>query len=125
TLISNSHPESGGAISQSRGELTLNNCVVRQNSAKYGGGIHNVDGRLILNNCVFTENTAVERGGGIFGDFTNGFWVGSIAIANSTFSANRTTFAGGTGGAMEIVAGFDADVTLTVDSSTFSNNTSP
>jgi hypothetical protein len=50
------YPPSGGGI-YNYGNLTLENCIIRKNSATDGGGILN-NGNLTLKNCTLINNTA-------------------------------------------------------------------
>ena len=89
---------SGGALYNNHGILTLSNSVLKNNSATNGGAICN-DGSLsknatlTLSNCALIANTATSGGGGLF---NNGSGGGSapLAISNSTFTGNRATNGG-------------------------------
>jgi hypothetical protein len=70
--------------------LTLQNCTVSNNKAKYyGGGLYNV-GTATLVNCTFFNDTADAGyyGGGLYND-------GTATLQYCTFSKNTATFGGG------------------------------
>jgi parallel beta-helix repeat protein len=105
----------GGAVAD-LGNLTMNDCTVTHNSARFGGGVvagfknGNFVSSLTLNNCTISDNTATENGGGIEA-------VTSVTINNSTVTGNSaaTTFGGG------IVLDFSTS-TVVVSGSTVSGN---
>lgn len=91
-----STPESGGGI-RNEGTLTLENSVVRDNSASAGGGIFN-DGTLTLANCAISDNEArggadsymeCSTGGGVKN------MVGVLTLINSTVNGNTAGKKGG------------------------------
>ena len=88
--ITNGHAtDSGGGLYNDHAALTLNNCVVSDNSAtgNLGGGIHN-DGKdvghatLQINNCLITNNS-----GGIYNDALQA-GTATLVITYSTLSNN-------------------------------------
>ena len=90
--ITNGHAtDSGGGIYNDHAVLTLNNCVVADNSAdlNIGGGIHN-DGTNIgqatlqINNSLITNNS-----GGIYNDALQA-GTATLVITYSTLSNNNT-----------------------------------
>ena len=106
----------GGAIRSTQSQLTLNRCVISNNSADHGAGIYN-DGydagvsNVTINDCIFSDNTAGISGGAIHSSASIGSAV--VVIANSTFSNNVST----RGGAILNNGG-----ELNVKNSTFSGN---
>lgn len=95
------------------GVLTLTSCTITGNSAMSGGaGIANVNGTLSITGCTVSNNILTSNIGG--GLAIEG---GHTTIGKSTFSGN--TAGDGSGGAI----GMLADATLTIDQSTFVNNT--
>jgi hypothetical protein len=111
-----STPESGGGI-RNEGTLTLEDSVVRDNSASAGGGIFN-DGTLTLVNCAISDNEArggadsyleCSTGGGIKN------MVGVLTLINSTVNGNT---AGKKGGGFHIAC----HGTLVLINSTVSGN---
>jgi hypothetical protein len=96
--------------------LTLNNCLVSENSILTiivpgkGGGIFN-DGILAINNSTISNNYSLEKGGGISND-------GVATIKNSTITGNQVGQEGdyGSGG------GIDNSGTLTIENTKVSNN---
>ena len=102
---------SGGNASQgpavhSREKLTLENCVVKDNTASAEGGAILLwnGGETIINRCAFIDNRSAFYGGAIDMDDN-----GTLTIANSTFSGNH---ANSGGGAIQIESGSSATVTL-------------
>lgn len=107
---------SGGAIYNDFGTLTLNNLIITQSTATNGGGIRNSGGGSILNinNCVISNNTATTSSGGGMQNFSTS----TVNIKNSTFVGN--TSGGTTGG-----GGGQFNGTVRITNSTFANNTAP
>ncbi|MBR8840831.1 MAG: right-handed parallel beta-helix repeat-containing protein [Stigonema ocellatum SAG 48.90 = DSM 106950] len=105
----------GGGILNS-GILTLDNSIVRNNSALsdsnfssgYGGGISN-DGNLTLSNSTISGNTS-RFGGGIY-NFT-----GTVSVNNSNISGNTLVSVGGGGGI------YNSAGKVSVNNSTISGN---
>jgi hypothetical protein len=104
--------------------ITLNNCLIENNSGIWGCGIYATD-VTILDSCEIKSNTATNNGGGLLMAFgavttiTNTSFEGNVAdngaalytqndstlliIDNSTFFGNTTT--GGNGGVFYSLAG--------------------
>ena len=83
--IRNGNPgmfENGGGI-RDQGTLTLTNCTISGNTARYGGGIKN-HGPLTLTNCTVSGNSASSDGGGL------AFW-GTLYIKNTILANNSAT----------------------------------
>ncbi len=105
--------ESGGGISNSSAELTLENTLVFSNTAPHGGGIYNgLLGEVALLNCIISTNVS-SMGGGILTH-------SELSLMNSTVSDNRA--AGGVDGGGGIYNSSFARTTLT--SSTIRDNNS-
>jgi hypothetical protein len=121
-------PAFGPGIANS-GNLTLNNCVVSDNTIRavaffageaYGGGISN-SGTLTLNNCVVRDNS-------ITGISNFGAGIGSPPTATSTLILNNSTISGntvfspstgtGSGGGVAV----NSSSTATINNSTISGN---
>ena len=84
----------GGGIYNS-GNLTLNACIVSDNTAlSFGGGIYN-NGNLDLTNCLISDNSTEMFGGGIYNS-------GMLSMTCSTVAGNRSGYEG---------AGIDNDST--------------
>lgn len=91
----------GGAIWNYSGDLTLIDCVFKDNFSDQDGGalsFDNSDDLLTLKNLSFIDNTAENRGGAIF------FETSDAQIQNTTFSGNKV-LTDGSGGAISIVTG--------------------
>ncbi|NIM94739.1 MAG: DUF11 domain-containing protein [Anaerolineales bacterium] len=103
----------GGAISTGSGTLTIYNSSIVGNSVYGGGGaISTFGGTTILNNSVVRDNYAFQWGGAFNNNCAN------LYINNSTISGNSTDSGGG--GILHSCTGY----TLSVNSSTISDNTS-
>lgn len=112
----------GGGILND-GTLTVTNCSLLNNTAKYnntttnnyayGGGIYN-GGTLTVTGSTFTANTAIVYGGlyHAYGGAIYNYTYGTVSVTSSTFSSNLATNGGG----------IKSDGTLTVAGSTFSGN---
>ncbi len=108
----------GGAIYCYGVGVTIQNCIIKNNTASEGGGIYALNfthtPTLILN-CVFTGNTATY-GGGLYAYASDG---GSITLTNCTLTGNMalgsTTAPPGTanGGGIVISSNSGSTVTLT------------
>jgi CSLREA domain-containing protein len=90
----------GGGLWVTSGFVTLERCVVRDNSAAGGGGIFNSSplGRLEIFESTITNNTAhstqhIYDGGGL--GMHSGYGVAVARIGNSTFSNNTAALHGG------------------------------
>ncbi len=78
----------GGGLYISGSRVSVQNCVIKNNTASGyggGGGLENVSGgNTTLTNCVFTGNTAASYGGGI----ENGYQGSSVTLTNCTVTGN-------------------------------------
>lgn len=111
--VANGRGGFGGGIANSGGggNLTMNNSVIRDNTATGAGGGFNTDGSLTLNNSTVSGNSAGNFGGG---GISNG---GTVTLNNSTVSGNSATNGGGISNGT-----FNNGSTVTLNSSTVSNN---
>lgn len=113
----------GGAV-MNRGDLTLRNVTVRDNTAGFGGGIYNNTGAILtLHGSSITDNSAANQGGGVAnlgttamygsqvtenssvgngGGILNMNAAASLVLTGSEVSANTS---GGQGGGIHSVAG--------------------
>lgn len=89
---------SGGGI-ENRGALTLFRCDVRDNQANCGGGIYNEGGALVVKNSTIRDNVADGEAKSGYGCGSGGAIKvtagGTLTLANSTLSGNRTQRRGG------------------------------
>ena len=87
----------GGAIYNDLGTLTLNHVIVTESTATNGGGIRN-SGRgsvLNINNSIISNNTATTSSGGGMQNFSSS----TVNINSSTFIGNTSGGTTGGGGA--------------------------
>lgn len=128
---------SGGGL-RNDSELTIMNCIFKQNYGYYGsGGICNFN-KLNIINCKFVENISTNKGGGILNS-----GLCSMNISNSEFKQNISLSNGGaiyndfhtnisinncifSGNYANSVGGgvYNADCTLILANCTFSGNLS-
>ena len=87
-ISDNSSGSNAGGVYLQDGTLTLNSCTVQGNSAIRGGGIYNNNGIFTLFDCWIDDNTA-DFGGGIYAQ------IGTYNIGYSTISNNRANLQGG------------------------------
>ena len=82
--------EKGGGIWK-RGEMTLTDCVVRDNLATNdAGGIYSREGSLTLDRTTLRNNHADRDGGGIYAEID-----GPVTVIDSIIDANRADGEGG------------------------------
>jgi hypothetical protein len=91
--ISNGKGILGGGLLNDHATLTLNNCAVQNNQARYGGGVYNdgLDGSATLNifNTIVSGNLADGSGSSAFGGGICNIDAGAnLTIMNSTVSGN-------------------------------------
>jgi CSLREA domain-containing protein len=72
------------------GDVTLNNCTIRNNSAYRGGGLF-ATLHVVLTNCTIMQNTASDIGGGIQTQAQN--FVGTLVSHDSSLSLTNCTVA--------------------------------
>jgi hypothetical protein len=87
--IDNSRAAFGGGGILNSGTLTVSNCTIAQNHARYGAGIDNF-GTLALSASSLRFNTATDNGGGIYN--ANG---GKLTISQCTLYQNVAELNGG------------------------------
>ena len=92
-VTENSVAGPGGGIYILGGSVTMNGCTVSGNAANgnNGGGISNPSGTLTLNQCTLAGNSSTANGGGI----AFGAGGGTVAVNQSTLSGNSATSLGG------------------------------
>lgn len=114
TFIDGSSADEGGAIFTDDSDLTITNCVFRNNAAQRGGGLYafpTASTTLTLRNTRFENNTAVADGGGFGAQDIDHVVVDNVVAIGNTASRNG-------GGAYLRAVGVDISL------SDFSNNTS-
>jgi hypothetical protein len=114
TFIDGSSSDEGGAIFTDDSDLTITNCVFRNNAAQRGGGLYafpTASTTLTLRNTRFENNTAVADGGGFGAQDIDHVVVDNVVATGNTASRNG-------GGAYLRAVGVDISL------SDFSNNTS-
>jgi predicted outer membrane repeat protein len=86
----------GGACSSSGGTLALDGCNLAANRAHLGGALHMSSGwTAALTSARFANNKAVLYGGAI-----SSIQGGNTSLEGCTFTGNRVTTLGGSGGAL-------------------------
>lgn len=114
TLSHANSTDEGGAIFVDDSDLTVENCVLRNNTALRGGGLYafpNGSTQLVIRNTRFENNTASSEGGG-FGAQD----IDAVVLDGVTATGNIAARNGG--------GGFLRGVNLTVQNSRFVGNTS-
>lgn len=114
SLINASTPDDGGAVFVGDSDLTVSNCVFRNNSAQRGGALYAFPAAsttLTLRNTRFENNNASADGGG-FGAQD----IDSVVVENVAATGNIAAKNGG--------GAFIRAVSLNISLSDFSNNTS-
>jgi uncharacterized repeat protein (TIGR01451 family) len=89
-IVRNNRGDSGGGINN-RNILTMNSSSVSSNEGNTGGGIYNPSGIVYLNNSTISSNTASSRGSAIHTG-------GTLLLNNSTISGNHCRYSPGSGG---------------------------
>ena len=113
SITNHTNDGNGGGIGNERGDVTLINVDISNNTSKLGGGVWNkeVEATLDVTNSTFSQNTSNDDGGAIF-------------VEKSTLTVNRATMNGNAaardGGGLWIK---DAIATLT--NVTISGNSAP
>ncbi|KAB2892953.1 MAG: hypothetical protein F9K28_10700, partial [Bacteroidetes bacterium] len=106
--FTNNHANTGGAIDNESGSLTITNSTFQNNQATFGGAIDNDAGNMLsISGSTFTSNTADLDGGAIHNDG------GTLTVMDSTFTSNTASRYGGA---------LDNTGSATISGSTFSGN---
>ena len=107
----------GGALSVNTGELHMNDCTVKNNSAEHGGGLISGWNNTELNNVSFEQNISI--------------WGGGISATNCSIQMDSCSFyqnsSESQGGAIEYVAdtsGFTSVCQFKISNSIFEENSS-
>lgn len=79
----------GGAICNDGGTVTLNNCQLVANRAKYGGAIDNNVGNLTITDSIFESNYSGWSGGAVHN------FAGTVKSQGSIFLLNHSSSSGG------------------------------
>lgn len=83
----------GGGIHSSFSNLTISNCIIRNNKAGFGGGIFvNKNASPSISNCQIYNNTSSSSGGGLY------IWSNSASIVTNCLIYSNTSTSGGGGG---------------------------
>lgn len=89
TLRHNSALRIAGALFNSLGSVTINDCTFSDNSGSQGGAVGQRNNTMILNRSTFFRNSASSQGGAIF---QNG---GGLLLHHCTLTENSTPGVGG------------------------------
>jgi hypothetical protein len=135
TLINGRNTGSyGGAIYCVDGSLEVNNCVIRNCSARWGGAIAFLENNesyafvLTVNNCSLYGNTVTSHGGAIYcSDPLSQTNTAEVIINGSTIYNNNATLSGsavycGSTVTTTLTGGGDARATVRINKSTICNN---
>ncbi|MBN1515199.1 Ig-like domain repeat protein [Candidatus Sumerlaeota bacterium] len=87
------YEDEGGGICAYYTDLTLEDCVIRENGwdLDVGGGIYLYESWATLNNCEITENFSYYEGGGIYLEYT------MATLNNCEITSNISEYYGGGG----------------------------
>ena len=124
TTINNSNisSNSGSAISNQGGNLTVNNSSLSGNSATgNGGAIYNDGGNVTINNSTISGNSASGDGAAIYNITTTSFESGEDGASDAYLYINNSTIAGNTS-ANEGGGIWNLDGRLSIANSTLSAN---
>jgi hypothetical protein len=99
TLSENTAQLYGGAI-HNMSRLTITESILNENTAEYGGAIHNLKGEITITESILNENTA-EYGGAIHN------LKGEITITESTLTENTAQRKSGA------IHNYDGELTIT------------
>ena len=109
----------GGAILSVSVGVTIQNCIIKNNTATKGGGIANYcqDGTITVSQCTIINNTVPNyEGGGIYNEMGGS---GLIQVEDCTVSANRSSNGAGGG-----IANYNLSLgTISVTNCTLTKNT--
>ncbi len=74
----------GGAVHAAFNDLTISNCILQNNKAKWGGALFvNQNFSPSIKNCLVFNNESIRAGGGFY------FWLGSRSVVeNCIFDSN-------------------------------------
>ncbi|HQV31732.1 MAG TPA: right-handed parallel beta-helix repeat-containing protein, partial [Calditrichia bacterium] len=71
-----------GVLAVTNGEISLKNCILRDNSAPYGGGMVLERSDFTIQNCIFWNNSAFYYGGAALIDSSRGTFVNNTVFQN-------------------------------------------
>jgi predicted outer membrane repeat protein len=94
--------QNGGGVHSVHADLTLADCVMKNNSALSGGGLGIEGGIALVSRCQFTNNMALAGGGAIYLDGV------SAKFEDCALTQNTST---ATGGGYQIVNGSSTTIT--------------
>jgi hypothetical protein len=110
--------ESGGAIRNYEGDLTIRNAVISgSTTGESGGAIFLFRGSLLVDSTTLSDNTASNYGGGVY--FYDSDDAGQSVIRNSTISGNTVY---GDGGGVYIDDGYTQGPVLIQNDTIFKNH---
>ena len=120
TFTNNSSDQGGGIYTSSFGTFSLAECTFTSNSATQGGGLYN-KGDTNLNLCTFSNNSSQQEGGGAFvsGSANPSGISGTCALTSCVFEDNAAQ----SGGAIQIGETFNQPSSVTIQSCSFTDNT--
>lgn len=83
----------GGGLHSNSSNLTISNCIFRNNTAKFGGGVLFFQAKPTFTGCSIISNTATQTGGGLYI-----YQVTNYSITNCVVENNTCSGGGGGGG---------------------------
>ena len=89
-IFNSNKGDSGGAVHNSSGNLTITRCIFKNNTVDFRGGAVEVNGLAIISNSLFVDNSSDTDGGGVFI-----LPSGTSRFYNCTFSKNAAGSLGG------------------------------
>ena len=81
--LSDGWPSNGGGLYNFFSSAKIQNCIFRNNEARFGGAIENVAGSPVFENCIFFDNKA-SFGGNVFKNTSTSLTLINCTIANNT-----------------------------------------
>ena len=114
-IIASNSAENGGAIQTRNSTISMDQCMVFDNSANFlGGAMHGYQTAVNLHETVMELNASLECGGGIFADR-------SYVMLNDCRIASNTTQSEG-GGVWIYHSNFDIKYTIFDENTAFEDN---
>jgi len=90
----------GGAAKITGGDITFNNVIFKNNTAKYGGAVSFTSSSFVISNSIFYDNNCTNSGGAVYnsgcnGEFTNVNFLENYNSLNSYLANSQIYYGGG------------------------------